>query len=61
MAGKKLKITLKKSRIGCSKHQRKILDGLGLKRCQQAVERENTPAIRGMVNKIDFMLDVQEI
>ena len=61
MAGKKLKITLKKSRIGCSKHQRKILDGLGLKRCHKAVEREDTPAIRGMLKKIDFMLDVQEI
>lgn len=60
MAGK-LKITLKKSRIGRSKHQRKILDGLGLKRRHQAVEREDTPSIRGMVKKIDFLLDVQEI
>jgi len=60
MAGK-LKITLKKSRIGRSQHQRKILDGLGLKRCHQVVEREDTPSIRGMVKKIAFMLDVQEI
>ena len=57
----KLKITLKKSRIGQSKHQRKILDGLGLKRCHQVVEREDTPAVRGMVRKIAFMLEVQEI
>jgi large subunit ribosomal protein L30 len=60
MAGK-LKITLKKSRIGRSKHQRKILDGLGLKRRHQVVEREDNPSIRGMVKKIEFMLDVQEI
>jgi large subunit ribosomal protein L30 len=60
MAGK-LKITLKKSRIGRSKNQRKILDGLGLRRRHQVVEREDTPAIRGMVGKIEFMLDVQEI
>jgi large subunit ribosomal protein L30 len=60
MAGK-LKITLRKSRIGRSKHQRKILDGLGLKRCQQVVELEDTSAIRGMLAKIAFMLDVQEI
>jgi large subunit ribosomal protein L30 len=60
MAGK-LKITLKKSRIGRSQQQRKILDGLGLKRRHQVVEREDTPSIRGMVKKIVFMLDVQEI
>lgn len=60
MAGK-LKITLKMSRIGRSQHQRKVLDGLGLKRCHQVVERDNTPAIRGMVRKIAFMLEVQEI
>jgi large subunit ribosomal protein L30 len=60
MAGK-LKITLKKSRIGRSPNQRRILDGLGLKRRHQVVEREDTPSIRGMVEKIAFMLDVQEI
>lgn len=60
MAGK-LKITLKKSRIGRSPDQRRILDGLGLKRRHQVVEREDTPSIRGMVNKVAFMLDVQEI
>ncbi len=57
----KLRITLKKSRIGRPKSQRKILNGLGLRRRHQVVERENTPAIRGMVKKVDFMLDVQEI
>lgn len=60
MAGK-LKITMKGSRIGRSKAQRKVLDGLGLKRRHQVVERMDTPAIRGMVNKVAFMLDVQEI
>jgi large subunit ribosomal protein L30 len=60
MAGK-LKITLKKSRIGRSQAQRRVLDGLGLKRRHQVVEREDTPSVRGMVNKIAFMLDVQEI
>ena len=60
MAGK-LKITLKKSRIGRTPNQRRVLDGLGLKRRHQVVEREDTPAIRGMVEKVAFMLDVQEI
>ena len=60
MAGK-LKITLKKSRIGRTPNQRRILDGLGLKRRHQVVEREDTPSIRGMVKKVAFMLDIQEI
>jgi large subunit ribosomal protein L30 len=60
MAGK-LKITLKKSRIGRTPNQRRILDGLGLKRRHQVVERKDTPAIRGMVKKIEFMVDIQEI
>jgi large subunit ribosomal protein L30 len=59
MAGK-LKITLKKSRIGRLPNQRKVLDGLGLRRIRQVVEREDTPSIRGMVEKIKFMLDVEE-
>ena len=59
MAGK-LKITLKRSRIGRLPGQRKVLDGLGLKRRHQVVVRDDTPAIRGMVKKIDFMLNVEE-
>jgi large subunit ribosomal protein L30 len=59
MAGK-LKITLKKSRIGRTQLQRKVLDGLGLRRRHQVVELKDTPAIRGMVKKVEFMLDVEE-
>jgi large subunit ribosomal protein L30 len=59
MAGK-LKITLKKSRIGRTQHQRKVLDGLGLRRRHQVVELKDTPAIRGMVKKVEFMLNVEE-
>ena len=57
----KLRITMKKSQIGCSKHQRKVLAGLGLRRRHQTVEIENTPATRGMVEKVAFLLDVREI
>lgn len=57
----RLKITLKRSRIGRAEKQRRILDGLGLKRRHQTVEREDTPAVRGMVNKIAFMVDVEEV
>lgn len=59
MAGK-LKITLVKSPIGKSCAQRKVLTGLGLRKIRQTVEREDTPAIRGMVEKLKFMLRVEE-
>ena len=59
MAGK-LKITLVKSPIGKSSAQRKVLTGLGLRKIRQTVEREDTPAIRGMVEKLKFMLRVEE-
>lgn len=57
----KLKITLKRSRIGRPKKQRRTLDGLGLKRRHQTVEREDSPAVRGMVGKVAFMVDVEEM
>ena len=59
MAGK-LRITLRRSSIGRKPGHRKVLEGLGLKRPNQVVEREDTPAIRGMVKKVDYMLDVEE-
>ncbi|MBN2495147.1 MAG: 50S ribosomal protein L30 [Deltaproteobacteria bacterium] len=58
MAGK-LRITVVKSRIGRTEHQRRILDGLGLKKTNQTVELEDTPAIRGMIKKLEFMLRVE--
>ena len=57
---KKLEITLKRSMIGRNESQRKIVKALGLKKIGQTDEHYDTPTIRGMVNKIDFMLDVKE-
>ena len=57
---KKLEITLKRSMIGRNESQRKIVKALGLKKIGQTVEHYDTPTIRGMVNKINFMLDVKE-
>ena len=59
MAGK-LKITMVKSKIGKSTAQRKVLAGLGLRKIQQTVVREDTPAVRGMIEKLKFMLRVEE-
>ncbi|GAB4351337.1 MAG: 50S ribosomal protein L30 [Methylohalobius sp. ZOD2] len=61
MAEKKLKITLLRSKIGRLKSHRDCLRGLGLKRIHQTVEREDTPEIRGMINKVAYMLNVEEV
>lgn len=58
---KKLKVTLKKSKIGRNPNQRKNIEALGLKKIGQSVVHNDTPAIRGIINKMDFMLDVEEV
>ncbi len=57
----KLRIKQIKSSIGASKHQKAILDSLGLHRLQQTVEHDNTPVIMGMVRKLRHLLTVEEI
>ncbi len=57
----KLKITLKKSKIGRLEKHIKNVEALGLKKVGQTVIKEDIPSIRGMINKIDFMLDVEEV
>lgn len=58
---KKLEITLKKSLIGRNEKQRANIKALGLKKIGQTVVHDDTPQIRGMIKKTDFMLDVKEI
>ena len=56
MADKKLKVTLVKSVIGCKATHRATVRGLGLKRINQTVELQDTPAIRGMINKVYYLV-----
>jgi large subunit ribosomal protein L30 len=56
MADKKLKVTLVKSVIGCKETHRATVRGLGLKRINQSVELQDTPAIRGMINKVYYLV-----
>lgn len=56
MNEKKLHITKIKSSVGCTKYQLKVLKGLGLRKINHTVIRENTPEIRGMINKIPHLL-----
>jgi len=56
MADKKLKVTLMKSVIGCQPAHRATVRGLGLKRINHTVELQDTPAIRGMINKVYYLV-----
>ena len=56
----KLRIRLIGSVIGCPEKQRATVRGLGLRRLHQVVEREDTPAVRGMVKKIPHLVEIVE-
>jgi large subunit ribosomal protein L30 len=55
-AQKTVKVTLVKSVIGTKQSHRDTVRGLGLKRLNQTVVLIDTPAIRGMVNKVDYLV-----
>ena len=54
-----VRVTLLKSGIGRNKKIRETLKGLGLTRLHKTVVLNNTPAIRGMIHKISFMVKVE--
>ncbi len=49
-----------KSEIGYDRRQRATLRGLGLRRMNQTVEVEDTPAVRGMIRKVIHLVTVEE-
>ena len=53
---KKLKVTLVHSPIGTKETHRACVRGLGLKRLYQTVEVADTPAMRGMINKVAYLV-----
>lgn len=57
---KLIKITQTRSSIGRLPKHKATLRGLGLRRIGHTVEREDTPAIRGMVNQVYYMVKVEE-
>ena len=59
MAGT-VKVTLTKSKIGSTKKIRATLVGLGLTRREKTVIRKDTPAIRGMLRKVEHLVTVEE-
>ncbi len=54
----KIKVTLVKSPIDCSKRQKATLEALGFRRLNQTVEHEDTPQIRGMLRKVGHLVQV---
>ena len=57
----RLKVTLTHSTIGCSLRQRQNVMGLGLRKVGQSRVLENTPAVRGMVRKVLYLVTVAEV
>ena len=55
-----VKVTLKKSPIGRKAYFAKVLKGLGLNRMHQTVSLIDTPEIRGMINKVQHMVVVED-
>ncbi len=54
--GKTIKVTLVRSLIGTRREHRATVRGLGLRRINHAVEVIDTPATRGMINKVAYLL-----
>jgi large subunit ribosomal protein L30 len=58
--GKTLRIRQVKSAIGTRRKHREVLKGLGLRRIRHEVVRPDTPAVRGMVAKVGYLLEIVE-
>ena len=57
----KLQVTQIKSTIGRPQPQRRVVEALGLRRHQQTVIHNDTPAIRGMLHKVRHLVRVEEV
>jgi large subunit ribosomal protein L30 len=55
-----VKVTWVKSSIGYSQRQKNTVRALGLRRLGQTVEHDDTPVIRGMLNKVSHLVAVEE-
>ena len=56
-----LRITLVRSLSGRTEYHRKVVRGLGLTRVNRAVVRQDTPEIRGMVEKVKFLVRTESV
>ncbi|OQA99337.1 MAG: 50S ribosomal protein L30 [Bacteroidetes bacterium ADurb.Bin217] len=57
----KIRITLAKSKIGQTKHQKLVLEALGLGKIGSKTEQNLTPQISGMIEKVKHLVQIEEI
>ena len=60
MANGKIKVTLVKSTAGCDADHRATVRGLGLRRIRQTVELVDTPSVRGMIEKVCYLVRLED-
>jgi large subunit ribosomal protein L30 len=58
--GKKIRIRQVKSTIGTIRKHREVIKGLGLRGIRHEVVRPDTPAVRGAVAKVQYLLEIEE-
>ena len=61
MAQKQLKVTLVRSTIGTKQSHRDTVRGLGLRRINSTKVLKDTPEVRGMINKVDYLVTATEV
>ncbi len=61
MADKKIKVTLVKSVIGTKQDHRATVRGLGLRRLNSSAILEDTPAVRGMITKVRYLVKSESV
>jgi large subunit ribosomal protein L30 len=57
---KTIRVKLVKGLAGCKSGHRATVRGLGLRRLHQTVELEDTPAVRGMINRVCYLVRVED-
>jgi large subunit ribosomal protein L30 len=55
-----VRVTLRRSPIGTPERHRLVLRGLGLRRIRQTVVRPDTPQVRGLIQKVGYLLEVEK-
>ncbi len=58
---KRVRITWKKSTVSTRQTHRRVIEALGLKRLNHVVEKELTPSVKGMIDKVSYLLEVEEV
>ena len=57
----KLRITYSKSAIGYKEDQKRTIKALGFRKLNQTVEVDDSPALRGMIHKVNHLVTVEEV